>query len=130
MKRCAKDLGDQFGLALYNKGQTAALVGKTLVMPDGAELDEDMEEHAPAPASMGNDERHEPTDEIHYDVPPDSEAIGVARLKILVSKEGLGPEMTETWWKSKRPVEGLGPFGPDRVAELVADAKAWKANAS
>jgi recombination DNA repair RAD52 pathway protein len=31
LKRCAKDLGDQFGLSLYNKGATDALVGKTLV---------------------------------------------------------------------------------------------------
>ena len=30
LKRCAKDLGDQFGLSLYNKGSTAALVGRTL----------------------------------------------------------------------------------------------------
>ena len=58
VKRCAKDLGDQFGLALYNKGQTAALVGRTLVMPDatGAPA-HDVEEHAPAPQSLGNDER-------------------------------------------------------------------------
>ncbi len=31
LKRCAKDLGDQFGLSLYNKGNRGALVGKTLV---------------------------------------------------------------------------------------------------
>jgi len=34
LKRCAKDLGDQFGLSLYNKGSTAALVGRTLATPD------------------------------------------------------------------------------------------------
>jgi hypothetical protein len=33
LKRCAKDLGDQFGLSLYNKGQMSALVKGTLVMP-------------------------------------------------------------------------------------------------
>lgn len=31
LKRCAKDLGDQFGLSLYAKGSTGALVGRTLV---------------------------------------------------------------------------------------------------
>jgi len=31
LKRCAVDLGDQFGLSLYNKGQTNALVMRTLV---------------------------------------------------------------------------------------------------
>lgn len=61
LKRCAKDLGDQFGLSLYNKGQTGALVGKTLVMPGGdGGTDEDVEEHAPAPLTLGNDEREEP----------------------------------------------------------------------
>lgn len=34
-KRCAIHLGDQFGLSLYNKGQTSALVKGTLVMPEG-----------------------------------------------------------------------------------------------
>jgi len=34
LKRCAKDLGDQFGLSLYNGGSTKASVGMTLVMPD------------------------------------------------------------------------------------------------
>ncbi len=70
LKRCAKDLGDQFGLSLYNKGQTSALVGTTLVKPGevilGGEGDpEDVEEHAPAPLSMGNDERQLAIDEAH-----------------------------------------------------------------
>jgi hypothetical protein len=30
LKRCAKDLGDQFGLSLYNKGSVKALIGRTL----------------------------------------------------------------------------------------------------
>ena len=33
LKRCAKDLGDQFGLSLYNKGSQKAVVVKTLVLP-------------------------------------------------------------------------------------------------
>lgn len=35
-KRCAINLGDQFGLSLYNKGQVAPLVQGTKVMPEGA----------------------------------------------------------------------------------------------
>lgn len=63
VKRCAKDLGDQFGLSLYNRGMTSALVGKTLVMPDGEPQDEvDVEEHAPVPQTLGNDEREEPVE--------------------------------------------------------------------
>ncbi|WP_054173068.1 Rad52/Rad22 family DNA repair protein [Mycobacteroides immunogenum] len=36
IKRCAINLGDQFGLSLYNKGQTSALVKATMVRPEGA----------------------------------------------------------------------------------------------
>ena len=57
LKRCAAfGLGDQFGLSLYNKGNTAPLVGKTLVTPLSASAAVDLESHIPAPQSMGNDE--------------------------------------------------------------------------
>lgn len=57
LKRCAAfGLGDQFGLSLYNKGNTKALIGKTLVMPEGAGEATDLESHIPIPESMGNDE--------------------------------------------------------------------------
>jgi hypothetical protein len=62
LKRCAAfGLGDQFGLSLYNRGNTAALVGTTLVIPGTDEVDEspDLEEHIPVPESLGNDERQE-----------------------------------------------------------------------
>ena len=64
LKRCAKDLGDQFGLSLYNGGQVTALVCTTLVMP-GEEQDEaiDVEASVPAPVSLGNDERQDPAEQ-------------------------------------------------------------------
>jgi hypothetical protein len=37
LKRCAINLGDQFGLSLYRGGSTDAVVVKTWVMPDSAE---------------------------------------------------------------------------------------------
>ena len=43
LKRCAKDLGDQFGLSLYNKGSEAAVVGMTLVHGLGDEPDIDVD---------------------------------------------------------------------------------------
>lgn len=58
IKRCAKDLGDQFGLSLYNKGQLTGLVMGTLVMPgaaSGAEVG-DMQDGVERQVSMGNDE--------------------------------------------------------------------------
>lgn len=52
MKRCAAfGLGDQFGLSLYNKGATSALIG-SLVGSGG-----DVEANLPEPQSLGNDER-------------------------------------------------------------------------
>lgn len=36
LKRCAMNLGDQFGLSLYNNGSPAAVVVRSLVCPDGA----------------------------------------------------------------------------------------------
>lgn len=58
LKRCAKDLGDQFGLSLYNKGSMGALVGTTLVGLTAATEGADLEDFAPEPLSLGNDERH------------------------------------------------------------------------
>ena len=57
LKRAAKDLGDQFGLSLYNKGQVTALVVSTLVGLDEppADVQADVEDIV----AMGDDE-HEP----------------------------------------------------------------------
>lgn len=58
LKRCAAfGLADQFGLSLYNKGSMKALVGKTLVMPDGVLEGADLDTHTQKPESLGNDER-------------------------------------------------------------------------
>jgi recombination DNA repair RAD52 pathway protein len=59
-KRAAINLGDQFGLSLYNKGQTDALVRGTLVLPAKPEGDEkppgDVQEGVAQQVSLGNDE--------------------------------------------------------------------------
>jgi hypothetical protein len=59
-KRAAINLGDQFGLSLYNKGQTDALVRGTLVLPTKPEGDEkppgDVQEGVAQQVSLGNDE--------------------------------------------------------------------------
>lgn len=68
LKRCAKSLGDQFGLSLYNKGQRTALVKGTLVRP-GVEAPVDVQEGVEQQVSLGTDEtahdhglRHEEDD--------------------------------------------------------------------
>lgn len=57
-KRCATALGDQFGLSLYNKGQTAALVvgivGRGQVSPET----HDVQAEVPQQEAMGIDETH------------------------------------------------------------------------
>jgi hypothetical protein len=58
-KRCTINLGDQFGLSLYNKGQMDPLVRGTLVLPEkpeGTEPPADMQEGVPQQESMGVDE--------------------------------------------------------------------------
>lgn len=56
-KRCCINLGDQFGLSLYNRGQLTALVMGTLVFPDGdSDDDEDVQEGVAKQIAMGTDE--------------------------------------------------------------------------
>lgn len=57
-KRCAINLGDQFGLSLYNKGQREALVRGTLVKPDSSDKPppSDMQDGVPTQVTLGNDE--------------------------------------------------------------------------
>lgn len=61
-KRCAINLGDQFGLSLYNKGQTDALVRGVLVRPsagparDLAERLADVQDGVPQQLALGHDE--------------------------------------------------------------------------
>jgi hypothetical protein len=62
LKRCAIDLGDQFGLSLYNKGQTEALVRRTLVRPGDSAPDGDVEANVPRQVSMGDSEDAPPAD--------------------------------------------------------------------
>jgi recombination DNA repair RAD52 pathway protein len=59
LKRCAKDLGDQFGLSLYNRGETDALVQK--VVAYGLPSDKG-DWRITEPKTLGNDEREEPAD--------------------------------------------------------------------
>lgn len=47
LKRCAINLGDQFGLSLYNQGSVAPLVGRTLAMPAEPEQPARQEEDVP-----------------------------------------------------------------------------------
>jgi len=56
LKRCATNLGDQFGLSLYGHGATDALVKGTLVMPGGqSEPHDDVQDGVPQQTSLGEE---------------------------------------------------------------------------
>jgi recombination DNA repair RAD52 pathway protein len=61
-KRCAINLGDQFGLSLYNKGQMSALVKGTIVHDEPPQGD--LQEGVERQVALGNDEidRNDPED--------------------------------------------------------------------
>lgn len=56
VKRAAINLGDGFGLSLYNKGQMSALVMGTLVHPVAPSDAEDVQDGVEQQVSLGNDE--------------------------------------------------------------------------
>ncbi len=82
LKRCAAfGMGDQFGLSLYNKGATGALVKATLVVPDAdgapASTPTDIEHGLLEPQSLGDDERqNEPGSEPEGDSDPQGHESG------------------------------------------------------
>jgi hypothetical protein len=72
LKRCAINLGDQFGLSLYNDGNTAPVVRGTFVPPD-----EDGEQVTPPPADeqpiggeLGDRAQDDEVDEYVHDLGP------------------------------------------------------------
>lgn len=60
LKRCTINLGDQFGLSLYNRGQLQPLVRRTLVMPDAPTQQQDttvdLQDGIPQQVALGADE--------------------------------------------------------------------------
>lgn len=73
VKRAAINLGDQYGLSLYNRGQLEALVRGTIARPrveaDPSEGDEpvespDLQDGVPQQVALGNDEVEHPDDAV------------------------------------------------------------------
>src|SRR5206468_12576286 len=67
LKRCATDLGDQFGLSLYNKGQLAPLVAGTLVKGTASLIpadQPDMEKDVPQQVDLGEERVDTATGEV------------------------------------------------------------------
>lgn len=103
-KRCAINLGDQFGLSLYNKGQTKALVIGTLVGAEDAP--EDVQAEVPQQVAMGNDE----TDYEPGEPPPSTEAAAEFRqLSELIAGATTKAELAEIAKQvAASPISGEG----------------------
>lgn len=85
-KRAAINLGDQFGLSLYNKGQTDALVRGTLIKPVSEEEEPatgDLQDGVPRQVSLGNDEieMEDPTAPTLEDPQPYHDALAAAATR-------------------------------------------------
>lgn len=122
-KRCAINLGDQFGLSLYNKGQMTALVKGTLVDPS-AEIkvpgvpsvhDHDMQDGVDQQVSLGNDEI-DPGDEIAFDVQPWEAKIAASSTSDDIVK--VGQELNRAPMPEGTRV-GLRRLYAERLAELT-----------
>lgn len=92
LKRCAKALGDQFGLSLYNKGSLEPVVRESLAYGEP-----EREDTPPEPQSLGNDERD--TEEASTATEPQTPAeqretarAGVAATEIAKARSTLFPE--------------------------------------
>lgn len=115
-KRCAINLGDQFGLSLYNKGQQSALVLATLVGAD--DPPGDVEKDVPAQVALGNDE----TD---YELAGGDQAVvdgfaeEIARCKTKADLDEVGARLAGSQ-VSGRERAGLREAWAARAAELAA----------
>ena len=68
LKRCASNLGDQFGLSLYGKGSMDALVRWTLVRPDQGEGPAVNDQDVPQVTAEAPEDHAAP--ELHVQAPP------------------------------------------------------------
>lgn len=121
LKRCAKNLGDQFGLSLYNKGQQTALVKGSLVMPEAEEVEPvpDVQEGIEQQVSLGHDEVEHPTPETTDEQEQMlASALGAQRVEEPVAEERAD------WGEAATPEPEPSPE-PESVT-LITDAQSRK----
>ena len=123
LKRAATNLGDGFGLSLYNKGQTSPLVIATLVMPTGE--GRDASDEVPEQVAMGHDDagsaepRELPTTAVaflakHPDVHPGLDVLGAEVLEATTDEELLAV------WNRARHLDGPGGMA---LRDLIKNRK-------
>ena len=130
LKRAAMNLGDQFGLSLYNNGSLLPLVIKTLVMPEAAPAAEGVDDGAPAvapqpteaEAAEAEDEPEPPKTVTRQRRPqPEPAAVEKAKRDYLAEIEDAGgdKDFLRILWKAAK-ADGE----PDEVLNAIADAAA------
>lgn len=127
-KRCAMNLGDQFGLSLYNKGSHRALVMRTLIWaaPGNATATTELTEHITTPLAAENGEPENPQRETSS--PPAnglaaraSSAVAVAEPVSSPAAE-LSPEATAgaRLLNGEAVADGEYPIDAEGAQELAA----------
>jgi recombination DNA repair RAD52 pathway protein len=113
-KRCCINLGDQFGLSLYNKGQMTALVKGTLVLPpdfydEGEKQDVDLQD-VEQQQSMGHDETEKVTE------PTEEQAKNLAQSVGVKTSESEVPATTEEVAEALGATEVTTEYTPEEMA--------------
>lgn len=121
LKRCAKDLGDQFGLSLYNKGSLEPLIVRTLANT-GQPAAADVEKDIPAELHPDTEEAEEAeADAGPADSPDDDEWTAKAFID---AGEYRTPKEGEKLWAAivARHVEGrMTDDDKQRLSRVVQD---------
>ncbi len=101
LKRCAVNLGDQFGLSLYNDGKTSAVVQRSLVAPEAPS----------APVDLGHGDepvKPEPKPEVPVSAPP---APPVQRPPAVAPAAELAQEPDDGAEPEEKPAPAAVPGG-------------------
>ena len=109
-KRAAKDLGDNFGLSLYNKGQQSALVKSSLVY--GSTDSDDVQDGVEQQVSLGAVETEPAKD-------PADNADEMAKLAEACKAKGITGEQADTHFRSDFD-KPLKAGTPEEIAAFTA----------
>jgi hypothetical protein len=124
LKRCASNLGDQFGLSLYGKGSMDALVRWTLVRPDQGEGPAVNDQDVPQVTAEAPEDHAAP--ELHVQAPPPpveqrAEPSEGSHAKETANGNGAARGETSRPAQQDKPA-AQGPAGePDEEAQPFAD---------
>jgi Rad52/22 family double-strand break repair protein len=97
LKRCAMNLGDQFGLSLYNKGSLEPIVRWTLVGAEKADTDDVPQVSAEAPEFAAEEGKPEPSHRKPPARPAISEPLTAAVVVKKIEEAKTVDDLRETW---------------------------------